>query len=189
MSVQFGKWNFDRRPVTQEYLDKVGATLAPYGPDSNDRYSKDGVAILYRAFHTTTESHLEVQPHISPSGAVITWDGRLDNRKELIIELRDSLTADRTDVALVAAAYERWGNNCLGKFVGDWAVSIWNRNNRSLLLAKDPIGTRHLYYWMAEIKSLGEPSLTQSSGLLEGLSISTKSTLPGGFRPCIRLFI
>src|SRR5437762_11658298 len=95
MSVQFGKWNFDRRPVTQEYLDKVGVTLAPYGPDSNDRYSKDGVAILYRAFHTTTESHLEVQPHISPSGAVITWDGRLDNRKELIIELRDSLTADQ----------------------------------------------------------------------------------------------
>src|SRR5437762_9635212 len=81
MSVQFGKWNFDRRPVTQEYLDKVGATLAPYGPDSNDRYSKDGVAILYRAFHTTTESHLEVQPHISPSGAVITWDGRLEDRK------------------------------------------------------------------------------------------------------------
>lgn len=148
MSVQFGKWNFDRRPVTQEYLDKVGATLALYGPDSNDGYSKDGVAILYRAFHTTTESHLEVQPHISPSGAVITWDGRLDNRKELIVELRDSLTADHTDVALVAAAYERWGNNCLGKLVGDWAVSIWNRNNRSLLLAKDPIGTRHLYYWI-----------------------------------------
>src|SRR5206468_4584581 len=42
----------------------------------------------------------------------------------------------------------RWGNNCLGKLVGDWAVSIWNRNNRSLLLAKDPIGTRHLYYWI-----------------------------------------
>src|SRR5207248_11671872 len=42
---------------------------------------------------------------------------------------------------------------------------------------------------LAEIKSLGEPSLTQSSGLLEGLSISTTSTLPGGFRPCIRLFI
>src|SRR5437660_4792372 len=148
MSVQFGKWNFDRRPVTQEYLDKVCATLAPYGPDSNDRYSKDGIAILYRAFHTTTESHLEVQPHISPSGAVVTWDGRLDNRKELIIELRDSLTADHTDVALVAAAYERWGDNCLGKLVGDWAVSIWNRNNGSLLLAKEPIGTRHLYYWI-----------------------------------------
>jgi asparagine synthase (glutamine-hydrolysing) len=148
MSVQFGKWNFDGRPVTQEYLERVSVTLAPYGPDSNNRYSKDGVAILYRAFHTTTESHLEVQPHVSPSGAVITWDGRLDNRKELIIKLSDSLTPDHTDVALVAAAYERWGNNCLGKLVGDWAVSIWNRNNRSLLLAKDPIGTRHLYYWM-----------------------------------------
>src|SRR5438132_4703180 len=148
MSVQFGKWNFDGQPVAPEYVKRVSATLAPYGPDSEEHYSKDGVSILYRAFHTTKESHLEILPHISPSGAVITWDGRLDNRKELISELRNSLMADHTDVALVAAAYERWDKNCFGKLLGDWALSIWNPKERSLLLAKDPIGTRHLYYWI-----------------------------------------
>src|SRR5256886_1597673 len=148
MSVQFGKWNFDGQPVAPEYVKRVSATLAPYGPDSEEHYSKDGVSILYRAFHTTKESHLEILPHISPSGAVITWDGRLDNRKELISELRNSLMADHTDVALVAAAYERWDENCFGKLLGDWALSIWNPKERSLLLAKDPIGTRHLYYWI-----------------------------------------
>ena len=77
---------------------------------------------------------------------MITWDGRLDNRAELINELCDSLTVNPTDVAIVAASYERWGAGCLPKLIGDWALSIWNPRERSVLLAKDPIGTRHLYY-------------------------------------------
>ena len=146
MSVQFGRWSFEDQPPAPDYIEKVGATLAPYGPDSSELYSKGGLTILYRAFRTTKESHRETQPHISPSGVVITWDGRLDNRAELISELGDSLTISSTDVAIVAAAYEKWGTGCFAKLIGDWALSIWSPNNRSLLLAKDPIGTRHLYY-------------------------------------------
>jgi asparagine synthase (glutamine-hydrolysing) len=146
MSVQFGRWNFEGQPAGTDYIEKVSAALAPYGPDSNESYSKGGVRILYRAFHTTRESRREKQPHISSSRAVITWDGRLDNRAELISELSDSLTNGSTDVAIVAMAFEKWGANCFAKLIGDWALSIWNPGNRSLILAKDPIGTRHLYY-------------------------------------------
>ncbi len=146
MSVQFGTWNFEGQPPAPDYIKKVSATLAPHGPDSNESYSKGGIKILYRAFHTTKESHCEKQPCISPSGAVVTWDGRLDNRAELISELRNCLTINSADVSIVAAAYEEWGANCLGKLIGDWALSIWNPIDRSLILAKDPIGLRHLYY-------------------------------------------
>ncbi len=146
MSVQFGIWNFEGQPPAPDYIEKVSATLAPYGPDSNESYSKGGIRILYHAFYTTKESHREKQPHISSSGAVITWDGRLDNRAELIRELSDSLTNASTDVAIVAMAFEKWGANCFAKLIGDWALSIWNPGNHSLILAKDPIGTRHLYY-------------------------------------------
>src|ERR1700731_101836 len=146
MSVQYGRWNFEGQPPASDYIEKVRAALAPYGPDSNESCSKGGVKILYRAFHTTKESRREKQPHISSSGAVITWDGRLDNRSELNEELRDVLPTDSTDVTIVAAAYERWGADCFAKLIGDWALSIWNAGNRSLILAKDPIGTRHLYY-------------------------------------------
>jgi len=146
MSVQFGRWNFEGQPPAPDYIEKVSAALAPYGPDSNESYSKSDIRILYCAFHTTKESCREKQPRISPSGAVITWDGRLDNRADLISELRDSLTVNSTDVAIVTATYEKWGANCLGKLIGDWALSIWNPRDRSVLLAKDPIGTKHLYY-------------------------------------------
>src|SRR5712671_5059858 len=108
MSVQFGRWNFEGQPPAPDYIEKVSTTLAPYGPDSNESYSKGGVKILYRAFHTTKESRRETQPHISPSGAVITWDGRLDNRTELICELRGSLSVNSSDVEIVARAYDEW---------------------------------------------------------------------------------
>jgi asparagine synthase (glutamine-hydrolysing) len=146
MSVQFGRWNLDGMPVDQTYLAKVKSIIAPYGPDDEGAYATINLSILYRAFHTTKESHLETQPHASESGVVITWDGCLDNRGELIRRLHNVLTIGATDVSIVAAAYEEWGANCFAEFVGDWALSIWDTRSRSLLLAKDPIGTRHLFY-------------------------------------------
>jgi hypothetical protein len=80
MSVQFGRWNFEGQPAGPDYIGTVCATLAPYGPDSNESYSKGGVNILFRAFHTTQESRRETQPHVSSSGTTIAWDVRLDNR-------------------------------------------------------------------------------------------------------------
>src|SRR5882762_9375059 len=146
MSVQFGSWNFDGRPADRQYLAKADGMLAPYGPDGGGKYIKDSVGILFRAFHTTKESRNETQPHTTPSGVVLTWDGRLDNCGELIRLLGDVLTINSTDVSIVAAAYEEWGTSCFARLLGDWALSIWNPRDCSLILAKDPIGTRHLYY-------------------------------------------
>ncbi|HEX5423153.1 MAG TPA: asparagine synthase-related protein [Candidatus Acidoferrales bacterium] len=150
MSVQFGRWNFDGGPVDREYVGKVNALLAPYGPDGYSSHSAPGATILYHAFHTARESRREKQPHISNSGAVITWDGRLDNRNELIRELADVLTTNSTDVEIVAAAYEEWGEKSFAKLIGDWAIAIWSPVTRSLILAKDVIGARHLYYAVEE---------------------------------------
>jgi asparagine synthase (glutamine-hydrolysing) len=102
--------------------------------------------MLYRGFHTTKESRRESQPHITSSGAILTWDGRLDNRAELIGQLGHLVTACSTDLEVVSTAYEYWWEDCFAMLIGDWALSIWNPQTRSLVLAKDPIGSRHLYY-------------------------------------------
>jgi asparagine synthase (glutamine-hydrolysing) len=146
VSVQFGRWNIDGQPADRDYLAKAGEMLAPYGPDGGGVYIKDNVGILFRAFHTTKESRKEIQPFVTPSGAVVCWDGRLDNREEFIRELREVVTADSTDLAIVAAAYEAWGTKCFAKLIGDWALSVWDPISRSVILAKDLIGTRHVFY-------------------------------------------
>ena len=146
MSVQFGRWNLDGKPVDRDYLEKVTPLLAPYGPDGAGSYSNGNISILYRGFHTTKESRRESQPHVTSSGPILTWDGRLDNRAELIGQLGDLVTVHSTDVEIVSAAYEYWWEDCFAMLIGDWALSIWNPHTRSLILAKDPIGTRQLYY-------------------------------------------
>jgi asparagine synthase (glutamine-hydrolysing) len=146
MSVQFGRWNVDGKPVDRDYLEKVSPLIAPYGPDGVSAYSKGNISILYRPFHSTKESRRESQPHVASSGAILTWDGRLDNRAELIGQLGDLVSAHSTDLEIVSAAYEYWWEESFAMLIGDWALSIWNPHTRSLILAKDPIGTRHLYY-------------------------------------------
>jgi asparagine synthase (glutamine-hydrolysing) len=146
MSAQFGRWSFHTLAADPEYLAKVRRILCPYAPDEATSYSNGGVDLLFHAFRTTKQSRLETQPHVSAAGAILMWDGRLDNRAELIGLLGGSVSIDPTDVSLVAAAYERWGTDCFAKLIGDWAASIWDPREQTLILAKDPIGARHLFY-------------------------------------------
>ena len=148
MSAQFGRCNFDGKPVDPQEVDRVRPMLALYGPDAEGIFRKGNLGIIYRAFHTTKESRMESQPRVSPSGAVITWDGRLDNCSELSHELGGKHATDSTDLSIIAAAYEHWGTDCFSRLIGDWALSIWNPTESSLILAKDPIGTRPLYYFI-----------------------------------------
>ena len=73
MSVQFGKCNFDGRPVDPQELEEVRPMLAPYGPDGEGYICEGNFGILYRAFYTTKESRREIQPYVSVSGVVISW--------------------------------------------------------------------------------------------------------------------
>jgi asparagine synthase (glutamine-hydrolysing) len=146
MSVQFGRWNFDGSEIEPHYLDKVRNLLRPYGPDGQSEYTDRTIHLLYFPFHTTRESGCEAQPLISPSGAVLTWDGRLDNRMELIRQLGGPLHSAAPDVAIVGAAYDRWAQESFSKLAGDWALSVWQPAERSLTLATDFLGSRHLYY-------------------------------------------
>jgi asparagine synthase (glutamine-hydrolysing) len=146
MSIQFGSSSFDNRPATAEYVQKVVGLLSPYAVDGQSSYRKDGAVILYFPFHTTKESRWERQPHVSLSNKVFAWDGRLDNRTELLRELGESCRGRTSDVAIVAKAYDRWGTHCFSKLIGDWALTIWEPQSRELVMAKDFLGGRHLYY-------------------------------------------
>jgi asparagine synthase (glutamine-hydrolysing) len=147
MSVQFGRWNWENQIPSPRYLEKIAATLAPFGPDSNEIFSKNGLTVIHRAFHTTAESRRQTQPYISQSGSVVTWDGRLDNRSNLVDKLKGSVSSQSSDVEIVATAFDIWGTACFGELIGDWALSVCKSDTRMVILAKDPIGLRHLYYY------------------------------------------
>jgi len=148
VSVQAGIWNFDGSPIDHRLLTDISDFLKHQGPDGESCHVGGSIALLYRPFHTTAESRREKQPYFSQRGFILTWDGRLDNRDELILELRSELETDPTDVAIVAAAFDRWETDCFCRIVGDWAVSIWKPEQHELFFATDYMAIRHIFYYL-----------------------------------------
>jgi asparagine synthase (glutamine-hydrolysing) len=95
---------------------------------------------------------------------VLHWDGRLDNRDDLLPRLRDSLRGDTGNAAIARAVYERWGTDGLVHLIGDWSMVIRDKVNRTTVLASDFAGVRPLYYhvragrvqWSSRLQSLVE---------------------------------
>jgi asparagine synthase (glutamine-hydrolysing) len=200
MSFQFGKWSFGGQPVNRKDLEPARALFARYSSgtnsnnndknDNNDKNNEnqkeetclfaDSIAILYRGFHATRESKDERQPAVGASGIVVTWDGRLDNRQELLHALGRQLPGEPPDVTIVTSAYDKWGTDCLERLIGDWALSVWVPWQRALILAKDFLGVRPLYYRIDRDQALW-------STLLEPLIASSGHPETGEAEPEVEL--
>jgi len=93
---------------------------------------------------------------------VLAWDGRLDNRADLVVLLTDSLQGNTSNAALARAAYERWGPSGFVHLIGDWSVVIRDHANHTIVLASDFAGVRPLYYhvqpervlWSSRLQSI-----------------------------------
>jgi asparagine synthase (glutamine-hydrolysing) len=150
LSAQGGIWHPDGRPIEQSFLDTIRHRLEMQGPDGGADWQEPGFLMAHRAFHTDRNSRLVLQPYCSSNGHVLTWSGRLDNREDLLYQLRGSLIDEETpDVALVMAAWLKFGRECFAKLVGEWALALYDSADRAVYLARDYVGTRPLFYYTA----------------------------------------
>ncbi len=102
------------------------------------------------------------QSRRSDGTEILHWDGRLDNRDDLLLRLRDSLHGEISNEAITRATYERWGPGGLVHLIGDWSVVIRDQVNQLTILASDFAGVRPLYYhtqpgrvlWSSSLQSL-----------------------------------
>jgi asparagine synthase (glutamine-hydrolysing) len=148
MGAQAGIFNFDGKPIDRDLVKAFGGLVGNQDPDAELWYVSGPVALLCRPFHTTRESRHERQPHSSDRGFVITWDGRLDNREDLLVRLRLDPKTDWTDLGIVAATFDRWETDCFEKLIGDWAICVWNPESQELVLACDFMCIRHIFYYL-----------------------------------------
>ncbi len=106
-----------------------------------------------------------------PGTEILAWEGRLDNRGDLLLRLRES---PRTDAALALAVYERWGTEGLVHLTGDWSLVIHDRTARTIVLASDFAGVRPLYY--SQQPNSQEPGRILWSSCLQSLVEATESS-------------
>lgn len=81
------------------------------------------------------------------SGVVVAVDGHLFNPEELASAL--ALPRDASDETLLAAAWEKWGDECVARCNGEFALAAWDARQRRLLLAVDHVATVPLYWTRA----------------------------------------
>jgi len=145
MSIQFGILG-PRGSILQKDMLSDLAKLT-------ERYALDGVSLKlsgrlgmgYQSYRTHERMQDDAEPRVCPQGRVLSFDGRLDNFKELSEELGLS-QEESPDTTIVLAAYERWKGDCFSKLIGDWALVLWDPLTESLYLARDHAGTRTLYF-------------------------------------------
>jgi asparagine synthase (glutamine-hydrolysing) len=169
MSGITGIWNLDGAPVAGEVLSAMSARLRHRGRDGEAHRIDAAVGFSCQHLWVAPEDHGEHQPLVAAgrSGAMLAFDGRLDNRGELISLLR--VSPGLSDARLVLAAYDAWGAGFAERLNGDFAAAVFDPHEQRLLLARDAIGVRPLYYchtphlfaFASEIKALlAHPGIT-----------------------------
>jgi asparagine synthase (glutamine-hydrolysing) len=146
MSMQHGVWNFDGQPADSRFLERCARVGAQYSRDGEQSWTGKSIAMCFQPFHITKELSNESQPLQGPPAFSLTWDGRLDNRAELLGLLHLGTARHLSDASIVLAAYERYDTACFDKLLGDWALALWDPIKEALLLAKDFVGVRQLFY-------------------------------------------
>jgi asparagine synthase (glutamine-hydrolysing) len=147
VSAIFGLLSFDGHPVS-DGLRAMDEALAYRGPDGGRCWQDETTGLGHRAFWTTPEAVHEGQPLVDASGLVVlTMDGRIDNRRDLIaaLDIREPVRTV-SDATLALTAYLQWGESAPSHLIGDFAFAIRDGRSRTIFCARDPMGVRPFYY-------------------------------------------
>lgn len=134
------------------------AALAHRGPDDTGHYFDEisGIGLGHRRLSIIDLSTAGHQPMATEDHAYqIVYNGEIYN----FSSIRDELIAlghqfnSATDTEVVLKAYRQWGASCLEKFVGMFAIAIWDSIKKTLFLARDRMGIKPLFYFLGH-KSL-----------------------------------
>jgi asparagine synthase (glutamine-hydrolysing) len=91
------------------------------------------------------------QPMNDPqTGNWITYNGETYNFKDLRHELDHEPWMSNTDTEVVLRAYRQWGSDAFRKLRGMFAFAIWDEEKQTLLLARDPLGIKPVYYYAGQ---------------------------------------
>jgi asparagine synthase (glutamine-hydrolysing) len=123
--------------------------LRPRGPDAGGTFVQDRVALGHRRLSIIDLSPQAQQPMVdSELGLVIVFNGCIYNYRELRGFLRSKgyRFFSQGDTEVVIKAYAFWGLDCVTHFQGMFAFAIWERASGRLILARDRLGIKPLYF-------------------------------------------
>src|SRR5919197_54624 len=154
------------RAVRREVLERMCRSILHRGPDDEGIFVDRNVGLGMRRLNVIdlVTGH---QPISNEDGHIwIVFNGEIYNYRDLREELekKGHRFATNTDTKTIVHAYEEYGIDCIENFNGMFAFAIWDRRDQTLVLARDRLGVKPLYYFLnddclvfgSELKSLLE---------------------------------
>jgi asparagine synthase (glutamine-hydrolysing) len=160
MNAIFGILQHHQTPLDPKHLDAMMQAMASWATVGVSTWHGESLGLGCAIQPTTPEARYETLPLHSPYlGLSLTCGARLDNRAELLTDLRpliddwhsQSPTHQRqstiTDSLLILLAYQKWGINCVHHLMGDWHFALWDAKTSRLFIARDQHGQTGVYYY------------------------------------------
>lgn len=172
-----GKLYFDgQHPVNPDLVQRMMDLIAHRGPDGEGKYISGPIGLGHRRL-SIIDLNTGAQPMSNEDGTVwIVYNGEVYNYPELRLDLkaRGHIFKSSTDTEVIVHLYEELGVESVSRLRGMFAFALWDERKRLLLLARDRVGIKPLYYtntgkallFASEIKSLlADPSVVRTINL------------------------
>ncbi len=149
----------------EHLIEQMKATLVHRGPDADGTYVAAGISLGHRRLSIVDLSDSGRQPLANEDGTVwITFNGEIYNHTGLRAQLESKghVFRSRSDTEAIVHAYEEFGLDFVRHLTGMFALAIWDGARRRLVLVRDRLGIKPLYYtadsgrvrFASEIKAL-----------------------------------
>lgn len=138
------------RTADRAILNDMNDAIRHRGPDSDGFYIGAGVGLAARRLAIIDVAGGDQPLHNEDGTVHVVFNGEIYNHGELRAQLeqRGHHFRTRTDTEAIVHAYEEFGADCVQHLRGMFAFAVWDDRSRSLLLARDRVGKKPLYYAM-----------------------------------------
>ena len=163
--------------IQEEKLKKSIDTLYMRGPDCQKLWIDDNVGLAHSRLSIQDLSHNANQPMVSSCKRyVIVYNGEIYNFKDLknSIGIDSHAWSTHCDTEVILESYKKWGKECVLKFNGMFAFSIWDKKEEELFCARDRMGKKPFYYSFVDNEFL---FASRPSALFELKNISKEINL------------
>jgi asparagine synthase (glutamine-hydrolysing) len=143
----------NQRPVSREQVERMSEDIAHRGPGDSGQWFSEWCGIGFRRLSIIDLSAHGHQPMMDPSGTyVIAYNGEVYNFRALRKDLKSEgvVFTSTSDTEVVLQAFIRWGEACINRFIGMFALVIVNVNTHEVFVARDRFGIKPLYYTQTE---------------------------------------
>src|SRR5262249_32732478 len=143
-----GLLSLSGKPVLEEEIQSMCDAMVHRGPDDDGYYVASGIALGMRRLSIIDIEGGHQPVHNEDRSVWVVFNGEIYNFKNLraLLERQGHRFYTNTDTEVIVHLYEQYGESCVDKLRGMFAFAVWDERRQTLLLARDRLGIKPMFY-------------------------------------------